>query len=464
MIKCKCGNCDHRIGAPDKYAGKRIRCPKCQNPIHVPQAAEKTPAQQTDTIKFRCPKCNQKIGLSLEYAGKKVRCAKCQSPLKVPTPSTQIQPAKKQDPTAVLRAGNEQPLDDNGLFDDLPDMEQLSLAEENAPSLEQQIHPAQPDHQQPDSQPEAFPTEPITAEIPKKKRTAIFVVAGCAVLLLAAVIFIWNLIPDSLDTQTEIDTDFYTAKEFAQNYIDLLTEKKIEQAKKLFTPELQADIQNEHIEELAEMIDTDQIIKYECKNTHYDEFSQEPQILLLYKLTYNDNSIQQVIISLMPHEDDNFTVNSIAAQRDFGDAISIGPSTYEDLIAMIVVSNIAKFAPLIAKFFGIFFLIALALIILHIVSMWIVFNKAGQPGWAAIVPYYNMWVLAEVADKPGWMGILFCFSGAIPMVGPIVSFILWVVISIGVARAFGHGIGFAIGLTVLPFIFFPILAFSSANT
>jgi hypothetical protein len=107
--------------------------------------------------------------------------------------------------------------------------------------------------------------------------------------------------------------------------------------------------------------------------------------------------------------------------------------------------------------------------------MWFIFEKAEQPGWAAIVPYYNMWVLAEVGDKSGWMGLGACLAGtitlvvsnAIPVVGCftipvgfIAQIVLFIMISIGVANRFGRGVLFGIGLFLLPFIFYPILAFS----
>ncbi len=106
-------------------------------------------------------------------------------------------------------------------------------------------------------------------------------------------------------------------------------------------------------------------------------------------------------------------------------------------------------------------IVVLAVCLLQVVSMWIVFEKASEPGWAILVPAYNMWVLAEVGDKPGWLGLLMFFSGFIPYVGPLVGLVLSAVISIGVARAFGRGIGFGVGLTILPFVFYPILAFAS---
>jgi hypothetical protein len=93
--------------------------------------------------------------------------------------------------------------------------------------------------------------------------------------------------------------------------------------------------------------------------------------------------------------------------------------------------------------------------------MWVIFNKAGQPGWAAIVPFYNMWVLAEVGEKSGWMGLAACFSGAIPYVGFIISIVFSIIISIGVAKTFSRGVLFGLGLVFLPFIFYPILAFAT---
>lgn len=111
----------------------------------------------------------------------------------------------------------------------------------------------------------------------------------------------------------------------------------------------------------------------------------------------------------------------------------------------------------------VFFSIMLAVGIISIVAMWIVFTKAGEPGWAALIPIYDMYVLARVGDKPGWMGILACFAGLIPIVGTIIQLVLFIIISIGVARTFGKGVMFGLGLCFLWFIFYPILAFGSSD-
>ncbi len=100
-------------------------------------------------------------------------------------------------------------------------------------------------------------------------------------------------------------------------------------------------------------------------------------------------------------------------------------------------------------------LVYLAIIVLYIVSMWKVFEKAGQPGWAAIIPIYNAVVLCRVGGKPGWWVILFLI--------PIVSIVIAILVMVGIAQNFGKGAGFAIGLIFLGFIFFPILAFGDAE-
>jgi len=99
--------------------------------------------------------------------------------------------------------------------------------------------------------------------------------------------------------------------------------------------------------------------------------------------------------------------------------------------------------------------ICLALIALMIITMWIVFTKAGQPGWASIIPIYSAYVLMLVAGKPGWWLIL--------MFIPVVNAVVSIMVAIGVAENFGKGAGFGIGLAFLPIIFYPILAFGSAT-
>lgn len=93
--------------------------------------------------------------------------------------------------------------------------------------------------------------------------------------------------------------------------------------------------------------------------------------------------------------------------------------------------------------------------LLIIVSLWKVFEKAGKPGWASLIPIYNVIVLVQIAGKPVWW-VLLMF---IPLVGIIAS----ILILVDLAKKFGKGAAFALGLAFLPFIFYPILAFGDAK-
>lgn len=100
-------------------------------------------------------------------------------------------------------------------------------------------------------------------------------------------------------------------------------------------------------------------------------------------------------------------------------------------------------------------LVQLIVIVLIIASMWKVFTKAGQPGWAAIIPIYNWYIMLKVAVKPGWWLIL--------MFIPLVNIVIIFIVCLAIAENFGKGTGFAVGLFFLGFIFFPILAFGDAQ-
>ena len=100
-------------------------------------------------------------------------------------------------------------------------------------------------------------------------------------------------------------------------------------------------------------------------------------------------------------------------------------------------------------------LIYLAVVVLVIASMWKVFTKAGKPGWAAIVPIYNTIVLLEIVGKPTWWIILLLI--------PFVNIIVLLIVINELSKSFGRGVGTTLGLIFLGFIFWPILAFGSAQ-
>lgn len=100
-------------------------------------------------------------------------------------------------------------------------------------------------------------------------------------------------------------------------------------------------------------------------------------------------------------------------------------------------------------------IVYLIILVLVIAGMWKTFVKAGKPGWAAIIPIYNLIVLLEIAGRPLWWIIL--------LIIPFVNFIVLILVNIDIARKFGKGVGFAIGMLILPFIFWPMLGFGDAT-
>ena len=113
------------------------------------------------------------------------------------------------------------------------------------------------------------------------------------------------------------------------------------------------------------------------------------------------------------------------------------------------------FGAVAALFTGTFLIFILALAVLGIASWWKVFTKAGQPGWAAIIPIYNFVVLLNTIGRPAWWVLL--------MFVPLVNLVIAIIAYIELAKAFGKGAGFGIGLVFLGFIFFPILGFGNAR-
>jgi len=91
------------------------------------------------------------------------------------------------------------------------------------------------------------------------------------------------------------------------------------------------------------------------------------------------------------------------------------------------------------------------LFILKIVCNWRLFEKAGRPGWAAIVPFYNSWIMAEIGTGNGWM-IFFFFV-------PIANFFFFFYLRYRFFRYYCND-GFAVFCIFFAIIGRPILAFS----
>ena len=100
-------------------------------------------------------------------------------------------------------------------------------------------------------------------------------------------------------------------------------------------------------------------------------------------------------------------------------------------------------------------IVMLAIALVMIIAYWKIFEKAGKPGWAILIPIYNLIVLLEIVGKPLWWFFLFL----IPFVNII--FGIWVINLL--SKSFGKNEGFTVGLILLGVIFYPILGFGKAE-
>lgn len=104
---------------------------------------------------------------------------------------------------------------------------------------------------------------------------------------------------------------------------------------------------------------------------------------------------------------------------------------------------------------GVTLLIMAVAFLLNVVAYWRLFQKAGRPGWACLIPIYNMVVMQEIIGKPLWWILMLLIPG--------INLIFVIVFCIGLAQSFGKDLDFAVGLVFLGFIFVPILAFGDAQ-
>lgn len=103
----------------------------------------------------------------------------------------------------------------------------------------------------------------------------------------------------------------------------------------------------------------------------------------------------------------------------------------------------------------IFLLVMLAFVAVSIAGVWMTFEKAGEPGWAAIIPIFNFYIMIKISGNEWWW-LLLIFV-------PIVGFFVPIKILIDLAEKFNKGILFGIGLWLLGPIFFLILGFGDAR-
>jgi hypothetical protein len=96
----------------------------------------------------------------------------------------------------------------------------------------------------------------------------------------------------------------------------------------------------------------------------------------------------------------------------------------------------------------------LIILVVAIVAMWKLFVKAGEPGWASIIPLYNTYTLVKIAGFNPLLFLLFLV--------PIVNVVFAIYVMIKIGEAFGKTVGWSvIFLVILSFIGMLMLGFGS---
>jgi hypothetical protein len=119
--------------------------------------------------------------------------------------------------------------------------------------------------------------------------------------------------------------------------------------------------------------------------------------------------------------------------------------------------NNGQIVGIVGGVIGYFFLwlFSMAIAAFILACMWRIFTKAGKPGWAALVPFYNTLVMLEFLGRPWWFLLL--------MFVPLANVVIEIIIIFDYAKSFGKSTAFGFGLLFLSIIFIPILAFGPSR-
>lgn len=132
--------------------------------------------------------------------------------------------------------------------------------------------------------------------------------------------------------------------------------------------------------------------------------------------------------------------------------------------------DIIELMAVFGKAFLVLGLISFICAIIIIVAQWKIFSKAGEHGWAAIVPFYRDYVFAKITWGSGWMFLVPIACTIVILTAPSLMYLCSLVTLVysvlsywKLSKAFGYGIGFAVGMWFVGIVFFPILGFGKSQ-
>lgn len=126
-------------------------------------------------------------------------------------------------------------------------------------------------------------------------------------------------------------------------------------------------------------------------------------------------------------------------------------------------------------------LIALLWYVLLAAGLWKMFEKAGEAGWKALIPFYNLYILFKISWQSSiFWGLALCMIGGAALYGfgsaygsmmmvyisyalTLIGAIIKAVLCYNISLAYGHGLGWFIGLYFFDSIFIMLLGFGSSR-
>jgi len=466
-IICICRHCKALYQIPAEQAGREVSCPTCRETTQIPEQENAVSGSQM--LRFSCRACGQGYCLPSRYAGRKFTCPACKHACLVPTPK--------------------------------PAEQELILLEEKPPK-ETSAAFSEP-------LPNESETPPPPGKPEKQKSVLFKAVAGVLGGIIGFSIAFWLVSSLKKSTPTPPPTNkssqesaqnqqidlsspaqnYPQAVDFSRSIITQLNRKSDDVKDLVYLFPDQIQVSKQDIDSLLTTLD---IGRFSSLETTIEKARVEPgasYFITKTKALSDSNIIRIIQIGFVEIENSTDETYSSTDRLIFGISIfdekgillsSAGQTNQAELLSILddTVNKYATVSPVtstaeessLSKMYEEFLEkyycpIAIAILLIGLttlISMWVVFDKAGEPGWAVFVPIYNTIVFARIGGKSEWLGFLCALSPMIPFVGSILNLFLFLYLSVSVAKAFGRGTLFGFGMVFLPFIFFPILAFSES--
>ena len=461
FVICICGVCKHIFKAPPDTAHQQVNCPGCNHAVEIPTQPGRVTG--SDTFRFKCASCQQEYCVLSKYGGKKFTCLACKTATAIPIPA----PHPTPEPEMISPDMLETP---DVIEDDIP---QYQFKEESEDQTESEASEYEMDYVE-QGAPRSEPKRSSGASVMSKLKVPLGVIGGVVGFLIGFIV-VSNLMKGDSAPDVAIPTQSPEAIAFAEENIALLAGMNPRDVQFRFRDEV--SVTPDQMRKLAYAINLGEIESIASEVTYANVGEGAAGYIVKSVISYAGQFTRTVQAGICIGTEDIYDEYDYwVGSEDYSSLLSLKVldadglelhaigQTADYLITELdtfVMEN-EMFSP---EVFGTFFvglIVGLLVVVLFVaICQSIVFSHAGEPGWAAFVPFYNYVIMARIADKSDGMGWFCGFSGFIPYVGGFIQAYLMITFSIGIARSFNRGTLFGLGLAFLPIIFYPILAFTS---